>query len=180
MLGGLAEAQGKTEAAKGFYAKAVELDATLEEGHLGLGLLAEREKKEGAAAAYYEKGLKRLPDSARLRARLACLYGKYALGRRKGLQLAQEAHELRPTDGVVLDALGWLSLLNERPQQAQIYLRLAAEAVPHDAEVWFHLGKAQAEAGQAPDAVRSFEVALLLAPDGDFAKEARKFVAAHR
>ncbi len=70
------------------------------------------------------------------------------------------------------DTYGWLLYLRGEPEQALRHLQPAAEALPNEMLVQFHLGMAYAKAGVAERAVKSLERAMELAGDKADSKQA--------
>jgi tetratricopeptide (TPR) repeat protein len=79
-------------------------------------------------------------------------------------QMIQRALEQRPTDGAIVDSLGWVELRQGDVHGAVQTLEKAAEMQPVDPEVTFHLGDAYWQAGRKIEAEDQWRRALVLNP----------------
>jgi len=79
----------------------------------------------------------------------------------KALPLARRAAALAPTNGAVLDTLGWISFSADRgsPEGLRL-LRQAVEKAPANPNVRWHLAQALAASGRADEARREAKLAL--------------------
>jgi tetratricopeptide (TPR) repeat protein len=91
----------------------------------------------------------------------------------EAMKLAQTAAEALPESAEVLDTLGWVYYKNDLPALAISPLTRAVEKDPKHAVYHYHLGMAQAKAGNTPHAQRSLSRALELGSALPWAKDAR-------
>lgn len=86
----------------------------------------------------------------------------------KNLQEAQEilqkAVDIAPKEGAIRDSLGWAMMANEQYDEAVIQLELAAETIPQDPELNYHLGVAYWKTGRHQEAINQWNVALTCKP----------------
>jgi Flp pilus assembly protein TadD len=91
----------------------------------------------------------------------------------RALLLAQSARDVAPKDPQVADTLGWVHYKKGAFPSAESLLREAAEKLPTNAEVLYHLGMAQAKLGKNAEARASLQKSLDLAPNHPGAAEAK-------
>jgi tetratricopeptide (TPR) repeat protein len=85
-----------------------------------------------------------------------------------GLNAAEAASKLKPTEADPLVAAGQLSLGSQRPAEGEKYLRDAIRLNPKLAAAWRDLGEAKLMAKSLPESVSALERARELAPqDGE-------------
>lgn len=101
----------------------------------------------------YERLLSETPDSADVMTKLAVLYADRFNQIGKAYDLANKARSLFPIDPFVADTLGWICYKQGNYQQALALVREAADKLPANSEVQFHLGMANYMMDQ-PDAAR--------------------------
>jgi tetratricopeptide (TPR) repeat protein len=88
----------------------------------------------------------------------------------EALKLIKEAVDLRPTDGFILDSLGWAYYRLGDYKNAETTLERAVELEPADAEITSHLGDAYWQGGRRDEARLQWRRALDLNPAADLAK----------
>ena len=88
----------------------------------------------------------------------------------EALKLIKEAVDLRPTDGFIVDSLGWAYYRLGNYKDAQATLERAVELQPADAEITAHLGDAYWQGGRRDEARLQWRRALDLNPAPDLAK----------
>lgn len=86
----------------------------------------------------------------------------------KNLQEAQEilqkAVDIAPKEGAIRDSLGWAMMANDQYADAVTQLELAAETIPQDPELNYHLGVAYWKTGRHQEAINQWNVALTCKP----------------
>ncbi len=87
------------------------------------------------------------------------------LGKARGL--IQRALDGKPDDGSIRDSLGWVMLQQHQVPAAVRTLERAAEQMPEDPTVNFHLGAAYWAAGRKVEAEDQWRWALVLKPEPD-------------
>ena len=90
----------------------------------------------------YEKLLTFYPTFVRALNNLAYIYAEYLGNLDKGLQLAEKAREIRPTDPDTADTLGWICFKKHQYSRALTLIKESAEKNPNDPEIQMHLGMA--------------------------------------
>jgi putative PEP-CTERM system TPR-repeat lipoprotein len=124
-------------------------------------LLAELLQATGsaeAALAEYARILEINPDNA-VALNNAAWYA-YELARPEALTYAQRAARLAPDNAAILDTLGWILTRENRAAEGLEHLTKATQLAPQAFEIRYHLGVAQAQAGQT-DAARATLRAVL-------------------
>lgn len=88
---------------------------------------------------------------------------------------AERALELAPESPDILDTLGWIHLANGDHETALPYLQRASAGAPENAQIQYHYGRALHKA-EDPDAAGVLQRAIDLAPESDWADEARQLL----
>ena len=88
----------------------------------------------------------------------------------EALKLIKEAVDLRPTDGFIVDSLGWAYFRLGDYKNAQTTLERAVELEPADAEITNHLGDAYWQGGRREEARLQWHRALDMKPAAELAK----------
>jgi len=148
---------------------------------LMLWAIAQQMKGETAKAREgYEKLLKTNPRFAPAANNLAWMLAEEGPGKdiQRAYLLAQAARDAAPQDPQIADTLGWVLYKQAAYPRAESLLREAAEKLPTNAEVLYHLGMAQAKVGREADARVSLAKSLELSANHPGAAEARATLAA--
>lgn len=82
----------------------------------------------------------------------------------------------RPNDAAAHRMLGRLRLDQNRLSQAESLLRRATELDPESAAAWFDAGRVAMRLDDTEDAAESFRRVISLAPDSDYAQDARQIL----
>lgn len=128
-----------------------------------LGTLYERMDQPEQARAKYERILEINPQFVPALNNLAYLYTERLPQLERAHELAQKARQLVPEDPSVMDTLAWVLHKRGEDQQALPLLREAAQRVPGNAEIQYHLGMVSYMLGQ-PDAARAALERAVAAP----------------
>jgi tetratricopeptide (TPR) repeat protein len=88
----------------------------------------------------------------------------------EALKLIKTAVDLRPTDGFIIDSLGWAYFRLGDFKNAQTTLERAVELEPADPEITNHLGDAYWQGGRRDEARLQWRMAIGLNPTADLAK----------
>ena len=123
--------------------------------------------EQAKAREGYEKLLKTNPRFAPAANNLAWMIAEEGKDLGRAQLLASGAREAAPGDPQIADTLGWVMYKQGAYPGAEALLREAAEKLPTNAEVLYHLGMAQASAGQerrGPRLAREEPAALGHAP----------------
>lgn len=89
-------------------------------------------------------------------------------------ELIQRAVSLRPTDGYIVDSLGWVIYMMGDYKEATPYLERAVELLPYDATINDHLGDALWKVGRKTEARFQWERALNATEDETLAEKIRE------
>jgi tetratricopeptide (TPR) repeat protein len=84
--------------------------------------------------------------------------------------MIQKALDQRPTDGEIVDSLGWVLLRQGDARQAVKVLEKAAEMMPVDPTITGHLGDAYWDTGRKLEAEDQWRRALVLSPEPEDAR----------
>ncbi|CAI3922564.1 tetratricopeptide repeat protein [Commensalibacter communis] len=79
-------------------------------------------------------------------------------------EILQKAVDIAPEEGAIRDSLGWAMLVNNQLDDAVKQLELAAETIPQDPELNYHLGVAYWKTGRHQEAINQWNVALTCSP----------------
>jgi tetratricopeptide (TPR) repeat protein len=107
--------------------------------------------KDGAIALY-ETALARTPNNVVLLNNLAMLYD--ADGNPKAVEYAERAYKSAPQAPAVADTYGWILFKQGKTDQAYDLIREAANKLPDNAEVQYHLAAVLAKMGDQEQAVK--------------------------
>ena len=142
----------------------VENDATL---RFILANIAERRNDFDAAIEEYALLYDLNPNSQVLANNYASLLAEFREDDPDAMETARRVAQ-RLRDAVqphFQDTYGWITFLDGRVEEALRHLTPAAEALPNNPLVRYHLGRALAEAGQVDEARAELEASLELDPD---------------
>jgi putative PEP-CTERM system TPR-repeat lipoprotein len=164
-LGKLLEARKEYSQAMSAYEDACRkkpdfVPALFAEGAL-LDLTGKKKEAIGKYRAILEKSDTYVPALNNLAYLCADGYGT----KEEALRLAISAYKLEPGNAGVMDTLGFALLKNSRRDDAKKVLENAANLLPNDPTVNYHLGLAYKEVGDKSNASRMLQKALSL---GDF------------
>jgi tetratricopeptide (TPR) repeat protein len=109
--------------------------------------------------------LKREPESVQALNFIGFLFADRGVRLDDAKKLLERAARLRPTDGAVLDSLGWLYLKMGRVDDAEQLLVRADRLTPEDPEILEHLGAVYARKADRGRALDAYKRALQHKPD---------------
>ena len=115
------------------------------------------------AVRVYEAVLQRRPDLDLARYRLGVLLASGDEGEDSRARLMKVAGELegdRPSDPLLLDALGWILLRAGQPARGRELLEAAVRGAPEEPSVHYHLAVAYSQQRKSEAAERELKVAL--------------------
>ena len=139
-----------------------------------LGIVQDSRKEYAKAQNHYEAILKLNPKFAPAANNLAWLLSEQGGNLDIALSYAQTAREQKPDDPHIADTLGWIYYKKNAYLLAVNLLKEAAEKLPKDPAIHYHLGMAQSKSGDAAGAKKSLQTALQLSqtfPESDEAKK---------
>ncbi len=155
-LGSLQRSAKDFEAASRSYDKAIELIGTPDAGHWTLfyfrGICNERSKQWPKAEADFKKALEVYPDQPLVLNYLGYSWVDKGQNLDEAFKMLQRAVDLKPTDGYIVDSLGWAHFKLGHYQEAAQQLERAIELKPADPVVNDHLGDAYWKVGRKTEA----------------------------
>lgn len=163
------EALGKIDAATATLLAAAGKDLKSPAPYLYLGDMQQRLKEYGAAVASYEEALKRSPNEAGAANNIAMLLTDHIIGqsgRERAYGLATRLHQMYPDNPLYADTLGWVLFTQGHIDQGVEHLRVAAQKLPGEPQVLYHLGAALYKQGDFTGA--ALELKKALSPKRDF------------
>ena len=125
-----------------------------------LGELNMQSGNNELAGSFFERALEANPNDSRAANNLAYIYLADEQRAADALRLAQTAARIRPTDGNVLDTLGWAYLKNDKLDEAVETLKMAAILMPANPTVLYHYGEALNRSGNSDLAAETWRAAL--------------------
>ena len=141
-----------------------------------LGIIHEGRKDYDKAKERYDQILKLNPRFAPAANNLAWLIAEQGGNLDVALSHAQTAREQRPEDPNIADTLGWIYYKKNASLLAVGLLKEAADKLPNEPLVHYHLGMAQAKNGDAAAAKHSLQTALKLNHQFTGAEDAKKTI----
>jgi tetratricopeptide (TPR) repeat protein len=132
----------------------------------------------GKARNGYEKLVKANPRFAPASNNLAWMLAEEGKDLPRAFLLAQSARDAAPEDPQVADTLGWVLYKQGAYPRAAALFQEAAEKLPTNAEVLYHLGLAQAKLGKSKEARAALEKSLQISAAYPGAEEAKATLAA--
>jgi tetratricopeptide (TPR) repeat protein len=129
------------------------------------------------AIAHYEQALSAGARSPGVLNSLAYAYAEHGQRLERALELALEAQRQLPDSLEVADTLGWVQLRRGDHVQALPQLQRAAQGLPKQPNVAYHLGLAELAAGHADAGRRALQRCLVLRPEDELGRAARHALA---
>ena len=168
-LGSLQRSAKKFADAAGSYDKAIELAGAPDRAHWTLfyfsGICFERSKQWPKAEADFKKALELFPDQPLVLNYLGYSWVDQGVNLDEAFKMLQRAVDLRPTDGYIVDSLGWAHFKLGHYQQAADLLEKAIELKPADPVVNDHLGDAYWRVGRKIEAHFQWNHARDMSPE---------------
>ncbi|MGC9328644.1 MAG: tetratricopeptide repeat protein, partial [Candidatus Hinthialibacter sp.] len=122
--------------------------------------------------------IQQFPDDSQAYNFLGYTYADRNIRLDEALQLIQKALKLNPTDGNIMDSMGWAYYRMGRIQDAIAYLEKAISHEENHPVILDHLGDAKRQQGDVESAIRCWKQALEYGPEFpyDFTPEFQKNV----
>jgi tetratricopeptide (TPR) repeat protein len=152
--------------------KAEESNPNGAEAPLRIGLLQQEDGAAKEAYAAYERALRLEPKLVLAYNNLAWLAATRRERLDEALAWIQKARSLAPKEAMLYDTHGWVLRARGDPAGAMTVLNEGIGLQP-SADLHYHLGVVQMEAGRADDARGNFRKALQIQPDFGDAKDAK-------
>jgi len=131
------------------------------------GIALERSKDWPRAEGDFTTALRLAPDQPYVLNYLGYSWAEQGRNLVRARQMVERAVQQRPTDGAVIDSLGWVMLRQGDVAGAVKSLERAVELMPEDATLNGHLGDAYWAAGRRREALYQWRRALNLNPEPD-------------
>lgn len=176
-LGDILRRHDRFAEAVGAYDEAVARIGTLSKRHWALlytrGIALERSKDWPRAEKDFLQALEFQPDQALVLNYLGYTWVEKGMHLTKAEAMIRKAVTLRPSDGYVIDSLGWVLYQLGRPLEAVKEMERAVELRPEDPVINDHLGDVYWTVGRTREAVFQWKRALSLEPEDDLAVKIR-------
>ncbi len=177
-LGGVYGAKQNFRASAELYDKAVERlkDPQPEDWNIFYqrGIAYERLKEWTRAEPNFRKALELNPDQPQVMNYLGYSWVDKNMNLDEALEMIQKAVELRPSDGYIVDSLGWAYYKLGRFEDAVRELERAVSLRPEDPVLNDHLGDAYWRVGRRLEATFQWSYARDLEPEPDVLAEVEK------
>lgn len=174
-LGSVLRTREKFNEASDVYSLGIDTIKTPTRQHWWLfyvrGITYERTKKWDQAEADFLKALELQPGQALVLNYLGYSWVDMGLNLDKALDMIKTAVENRPTDGYIVDSLGWVYYRLGRYDDAVKQLERAVELKPEDPVINDHLGDAYWKVGRKLEASFQWNHARDLKPEADELKK---------
>ncbi|MER9872677.1 tetratricopeptide repeat protein [Mesorhizobium sp. M0195] len=170
-LGGVYSAKEDFRSAANLYDKAVEVLKTPTAANWNIfyqrGIAYERLKEWPKAEPNFRKALELYPDQPQVLNYLGYSWVDKNMNLKEGLAMIQKAVDLRPSDGYIVDSLGWAYYRLGQFDDAVREMERAVSLKPEDPVLNDHLGDAYWRVGRKLEATFQWNQARDLKPDPD-------------
>ncbi|TPK92092.1 MULTISPECIES: tetratricopeptide repeat protein [unclassified Mesorhizobium] len=170
-LGGVYSSKDDFRSAANLYDKAVEVLKTPTAANWNIfyqrGIAYERLKEWPKAEPNFRKALELQPDQPQVLNYLGYSWVDMNTNLKEGLAMIQKAVDLRPSDGYIVDSLGWAYFRLGRFDDAVREMERAVSLKPEDPVLNDHLGDAYWRVGRKLEATFQWNQARALKPDPD-------------
>ncbi|ESY06122.1 tetratricopeptide repeat protein [Mesorhizobium sp. M0179] len=170
-LGGVYASKEDFRSAATLYDKAVALLKTPTNANWNIyyqrGIAYERLKEWPKAEPNFLKALELFPDQPQVLNYLGYSWVDMNMNLKEGLAMIQKAVDLRPSDGYIVDSLGWAYFRMGRFDDAVREMERAVSLKPEDPVLNDHLGDAYWRVGRKLEATFQWNQARDLKPDPD-------------
>ncbi|MCT8998613.1 tetratricopeptide repeat protein [Chelativorans intermedius] len=177
-LGGVYAAQEDYRSAARLYDRAVARIGEPERQHWNIfyqrGIAYERLKEWPKAEPNFKKALELYPNQPQVLNYLGYSWVDMNMNLEEALDLIRRAVELRPSDGYIVDSLGWAYYRLGRYEEAVEQLERAVSLRPEDPILNDHLGDAYWRVGRRLEAIYQWRHALALEPEPELRAEVEK------
>jgi Flp pilus assembly protein TadD len=170
-LGGVYSSKEDYRAAADLYDKAVERLSDPQPANWNIfyqrGIAYERLKEWPKAEPNFRKALELNPDQPQVMNYLGYSWVDKNMNLKEALEMIQKAVDLRPSDGYIVDSLGWAYYKLGRFDDAVRELERAVSLKPEDPVLNDHLGDAYWRVGRKLEATFQWSYARDLKPEPD-------------
>jgi len=173
-LGRVYSAQQDFKSAAALYDEAVEAIGAPQPQHWNIyyqrGIAYERLKQWPKAEPNFKQALELYPDHPQVLNYLGYSWIDMNMNLDEGMKLIRRAVELRPSDGYIVDSLGWAHYKLGEFDEAVEHLERAVSLQPEDPVLNDHLGDGYWRTGRKLEAIYQWSHVLDLEPDDDLKK----------
>jgi len=177
-LGGVYGSQENYRAAADIYERAVARLAEPKQSDWNLfyqrGIAYERLKEWAKAEPNFRKALELAPNQPQVMNYLGYSWVDMNMNLDEGLEMIRKAVDLRPSDGYIVDSLGWAYYRLARYEDAVRELERAVALMPNDPVLNDHLGDAYWRVGRKLEATFQWSHARDMKPDAKVLAEVEK------
>lgn len=170
-LGGVYSSKDDFRSAANLYDKAVEVLKTPTAANWNIfyqrGIAYERLKEWPKAEPNFRRALELQPDQPQVLNYLGYSWVDMNTNLKEGLAMIQKAVDLRPSDGYIVDSLGWAYFRMGRFDDSVREMERAVSLKPEDPVLNDHLGDAYWRVGRKLEATFQWNQARDLKPDPD-------------
>ena len=152
-----------TQALERFHGPEIETWAL----YFSRGACFERIQDWSRAESDFRWALRLNPDQPDVMNYLGYMWIDQGLNLQEALGLVQKAARLRPSDGAIIDSLGWVLYRLGDYIQAVPFLEKAVELKPFDSTINEHLGDAYWKTGRQNEARMQWQRALRMEPEAE-------------
>lgn len=138
------------------------------------GIAYERLKEWPKAEPNFRKALELFPDQPQVMNYLGYSWVDMNMNLEEGLDLIRKAVDLRPSDGYIVDSLGWAYYRLGRFEEAVVELERAVSLKPDDPVLNDHLGDAYWRVGRKLEATFQWSHARDMKPEPDVLASVQK------
>lgn len=131
------------------------------------GISYERNKEWKKAETDFQKALDLSPEQPQVLNYLGYTWVDMGINLDEALAMIQKAVEAQPTDGYIVDSLGWAFYRLDRIEEAVLVLEQAVQLRPNDPEINDHLGDAYWKAGRKLEAKFQWRIAASVDEQGN-------------
>lgn len=168
-LADILRGQRRYERAARRYSEAIGRIAEIDERHWALyyarGISLERSKRWPLAEADFLKALELSPEQPLVLNYLGYSWADQGINLERAVEMIERAVALRPSDGYIVDSLGWVLFRLGRYEGAVGHLERAVELRPEDPVINDHLGDAYWRVGRRAEARFQWRRALSYGPE---------------
>ena len=165
---------GKNDEALHKLQAMVDLNAKDIEALMRIGSLYEQRQEFISAKSNYEKILQVDKNNSRALNNLAYINAEHFNDLDSAYDQALQARDLRPTDPMIADTLGWINFKKGDYELALTLIKESVAKISQHPEIQYHLGKTHAALDNDTDAKAAFSKALEFGLEGEKADEAKK------
>jgi tetratricopeptide (TPR) repeat protein len=168
VIGSLFNARGEHDSAAIAFNKVLDLGIKTTEILFGLGVASERKGEIERAERYFKEVLAMNTRHALAANYLAYMWAERNINLEKAKALVLIALEEEPDNGAYLDTYGWILFLFEQYEEALPLLLRAAELVPEEYVVFYHVARTYLALNNKENALKFFKKANTFEGNPDF------------